>query len=82
MKKSSKVNTFFTRNVSSMKMFATSAKQDKHYENTPIQNILKILPPKMKLFRKKNLILFHISAKNIDCGYSLEPSRSASTRQF
>ena len=36
-------------------------------------NILKILPTKMKIFRLKILIFFHISAQNIDCGYSLEP---------
>ena len=38
-------------------------------------NILKILPPKTENFQIKILILFHISAQNIDCGYSLEPPR-------
>ena len=38
-------------------------------------NILKILPPKMKI-SNKNSDIFHISAQNIDCGYSLEPPRS------
>ena len=36
-------------------------------------NILKILPPKYENFQKKNSDIFHISAQNIDCGYSLEP---------
>ena len=27
----------------------------------------------MKIFRKKKSDIFHISAQNIDCGYSLEP---------
>ena len=31
-------------------------------------NILKILPPKMKI-SDKNSDIFHISAQNIDCGY-------------
>ena len=35
-------------------------------------NILKILPPKHENFRIENSDIFHISAQNIDCGYSLE----------
>ena len=35
-------------------------------------NILKKLPPKKKN-SDKNSDIFHISAQNIDCGYSLEP---------
>ena len=41
--------------------------------NQAYSNILKILPPKNENFRIKILIFFHISAQNIDCGYSLEP---------
>ena len=38
-------------------------------------NILEFLPPKKsENFQKKILIFFcHISAQNIDCGYSLKP---------
>ena len=36
-------------------------------------NILKILPPKNENFQIKNSNIFHISAKNTDCGYALEP---------
>ena len=36
-------------------------------------NILKILPPKNENFQIKNSDIFHVSAQNIDCGYSLEP---------
>ena len=36
-------------------------------------NILKTLQPKQENFqKKKNSDIFHISAQNIDCGYSLE----------
>ena len=35
----------------------------------------KILPPKNEKFQIKNSDIFHISAQNIDCGYSLEPPR-------
>ena len=39
-------------------------------------NILKILSPKKnESFQIKNSDIFHISAQNIDCGYSLEPPR-------
>ena len=38
-------------------------------------NILKILPTKNENFQIKNFDIFHISAQNIDCGYSLEPPR-------
>ena len=43
-----------------------------HYENMPISNIQKISPPKTEKFSDKNYDIFHVSAKNIDCGYSLE----------
>ena len=36
-------------------------------------NILNILPPKTESFQIKNSDIFHISAQNIDCEYSLEP---------
>ena len=44
----------------------------------PIQ-ILKILPPKNENFQIKNADIFHTSAQNIDCGYSLEPPRRVPT---
>ena len=36
-------------------------------------NILNISPPKTENFQIKNSDIFHISAQNIDCGYSWEP---------
>ena len=45
-------------------------------------NILKILPPKNENFQIKNSDIFHISAQNIDCGYSLEPPLRGSPRRF
>ena len=35
-------------------------------------NIKKISPPKTENFQMKNSDIFHISAQNIDCEYSLE----------
>ena len=45
-------------------------------------NILKILPPKNENFQIKNYIVFHISAQNIDCGYSLEPPWWGSSNEY
>ena len=54
-----------------------------HYENMPIQSILKILPPKNnENFQIKHSDIFHISAQNIDCGYSLEPPRRCSSNEY
>ena len=54
----------------------------KHYENMPIQIYWKFYHQKMKIFRKKNSDLFHISAQNIDCGYSLEPPRWGGSDEY
>ena len=45
-------------------------------------NILKISPPKTESFQIKILFFFHISAQNIDCGYSLEPPRRGSSNEY
>ena len=45
-------------------------------------NILQILPPKNKNFQIKNSDIFHISAQNIDCGYSLEPPRRGGSNEY
>ena len=43
-----------------------------HYENTPIQYIFKISPPKTESFQiKKKSDIFLNFAQNIDCGYSM-----------
>ena len=55
-----------------------------HYENTPIQIYRKFHPQKLKIFKKnkqKNSDIFHISAQNIDCGYSLETPRQGGSNE-
>ena len=42
-----------------------------HYENMPFQIYRKFHPKKTENFQIKNSDIFHISAQNIDCGYSL-----------
>ena len=44
-------------------------------------NILEILPPKYENFQIKNSDI-HISAQNIDCGYSLEPPRRGGSNEY
>ena len=45
-------------------------------------NILKILPPKTENLQIKSSDIFHISAQNIDCGYSLEPPRRGGSNEY
>ena len=45
-------------------------------------NILKILPPKNENFQLKNPNIFHISAQNIDRGYSLEPPQRGGSNEY
>ena len=52
---------------------------------TSYSNILKILPnskKKTENFQIKNSYVFHISAQNIDCGYSLEPPRRGGSNEY
>ena len=44
-------------------------------------NIKKISPPKNEIFQVKNADIYHISAQNIDCGYSLEPPRRGGSNE-
>ena len=54
-----------------------------HYENTPIQIYRKFYLQKLKIFRSpKFRYFFHISAQNIDCGYSLEPPRRGGSNEY
>ena len=45
-------------------------------------HILKILPPKNLNFQIKNSDIFHISAQNIDCGYSIEPPQQGGSNEY
>ena len=44
-------------------------------------NKLKILPQEKRKFSDKKMIIFHISAPNTDCGYSLEPPRRGGSNE-
>ena len=60
----------------------TSASIVNHYENKPIQIYRKFYHQKMKIFRQKKSDIFHISAQNIDCGYSLDPPRRGGSNEY
>ena len=45
-------------------------------------NILKILSPKNEKNQIKNSNIFHVSAQNIDCEYSLEPPRWGGSNEY
>ena len=53
-----------------------------HYENTPLQIYWKFNHQKLKIFQMKTSDIFHISAQNIDCGYSLEPPRRGGSNEY
>ena len=42
----------------------------------------KLITEKLKIFRRKNSNIFHISAQNIDCGYSLEPPPRGGSNEY
>ena len=44
--------------------------------------IQKISLPKTENFQIKKLYIFHISAQNIDCGYSLDPPRRGGSNEY
>ena len=53
-----------------------------HYENTPMQIYGKLHLQKTENIQIKNSDIFHISAQNIDCGYSLEPPRRGGSNEY
>ena len=53
-----------------------------HYENTPIEIYWKLYNQKRENFPIKNSDIFHISAQNIDCRYSLEPPRQGGSNEY
>ena len=48
----------------------------------PVQIHWKFYHQKMTNFQLKYFDIFHISAENIDCGYSLEPPRWGGSNEY
>ena len=53
-----------------------------HYENKPIQIYTENFTHKNENFQIKNSDIFHNSAQNIDCRYSLEPPRWGGSNEY
>ena len=53
-----------------------------HYENTNFFKYIETFTTKNWKFSDKNSDIFHISAQNIDCGYSLEPPRRGGSNEY
>ena len=66
----------------SLKVSTTCLRAANAITKTRLSNILKISPPKNENFQIKNLDIFHTSAQNIDCGYSLEPPRQGGSNEY
>ena len=62
--------------------FYTSSTSFKTLRKHAYSNKQKISPPKTEKFQTKNSDIFHISAQNIDCGYSLEPPRRGGSNEY
>ena len=60
----------------------TVNKVDASLRKHAYSNIFKILQLKKENFQIKNSGIFHISAQNIDCGYSLEPPRRGGSNGY
>ena len=66
-----------TLNVVSVLWFLYS-----HYANMSVQYTAIFHGYKNDYFQMKHCNIFLIFAQNIDCGYTLEPSHTASVRRF
>ena len=72
------------KTLKSPQRVATEPHKAQTYQNiskTRLLNILKFSPPKKENFQIKSDI-FHISAQNIDCWYSLEPPQRGRSNEF
>ena len=70
---------FFCNTVSSV---AKEKGNNNHYENMPIQIYWKFYHQKNGIFQVKKSDIFHISARNINYGYSLEPPRRGGSNEY
>ena len=60
------------KQIQLLKWSPSKGKQEKPLWKHAYSNILKISLPKTESFQIKSSDIFHTSAQNIDCGYSLE----------
>ena len=63
-------------------MEQTFSKFRTQHENTPIQIYWKFYNQKRENFQITKSDIFHISAQNVDCGYSIEPPRRGGSNEY
>ena len=78
----SRTNFHGPKNVRAIEVLLYTSKANDSLRKHAYSNILKILPQKTENFQIKNSDIFHISAQNIDCGYSLEPPRQGGSNEY
>ena len=72
------LNNWSRKNIVQILLLSRVTLRKHAYSNT-----LKIFyHKKLAIFRIKNFDIFHISAQNIDCGYSLEPPRRGGSNEY
>ena len=70
----------------SIKSLIIFRREDTNYIDSALRkyaysNVQNTLPPKKEKLKYSDFI-FHISAQNIDCGYSLEPPRRGGSNEY
>ena len=75
-------NLYFVNEKRKKKKYPGKATVVEALRKHAYSNTLKILQPKNENFHKKIWYFFHISAQNIDCGYSLEPPWRGGSNEY
>ena len=72
------------RPTSDQKVAGSTHAAQQHITKTCLFKYIEILPPKneKKKKQKKKTDIFHISAQNIDCWYSLEPPHRGGSNEY
>ena len=76
------LNPFDVLTRSLLKLIDVLAKPVTNITKTRLYKYIEISPPKTENFQIKNSDIFHISAQNIDCGYSLETPRRGGSNEY
>ena len=57
-------------------------KKKRNITKTRLFKYIENLTPKTENYQIKKINIFHISAQNIDCGYSLEPPQRGGSNEY
>ena len=77
------LSVYFPKHISNIKKGSDlKVKRLSPLRKHTYSTIFKILQSKQENFQIQNSDIFHISAQNIDCGYSLEPPRRGGSNEY